>query len=157
FDGQGNSPPLGSAPACFSLDAGPAGGEDRCTSSERGAASLPRFVLTESSPPGRGRIVKSPNGLLPRPRAAYAQDSPADAEGDFYRAYSWCLNPYPMVREALGFLEGEIGRLGEVQEAWQAGEVMTNVYLLSCAVLNAADDYLRGRTFLLPKKLSALP
>jgi hydroxymethylpyrimidine pyrophosphatase-like HAD family hydrolase len=80
-----------------------------------------------------------------------------DAELNFYQGYAWCLNPFPSVRETVEHLKLEIDKLGKVREDWQAGEVMTNVFLLSCALLNAADDYLRGKTIRVPKKLAAVP
>jgi hydroxymethylpyrimidine pyrophosphatase-like HAD family hydrolase len=83
-------------------------------------------------------------------------DALPNTERDFYQAYSWCLNPYPTVGEALRHLAEEITRLAKVQPQWQLDEVTLNVYLLSCAVLNAVDDYLRGPTFLIPGAWSAL-
>jgi hydroxymethylpyrimidine pyrophosphatase-like HAD family hydrolase len=76
-------------------------------------------------------------------------------ELDFYQAYAWCLDPFPTVREAIGYLRGEIGRLEIVPDGWQRGEVATNVLLLSCALLNAADEYMRGPTLRMPRQLAA--
>jgi hydroxymethylpyrimidine pyrophosphatase-like HAD family hydrolase len=94
----------------------------------------------------------------PEPRPA---DTPAPppgvAEAEFYQAYPWCLNPYPTVRETLEYLGGELARLGRLREGWQLAEVMTNVYLLACAVANSADEYLRGKTLHLPKLAQAVP
>src|SRR5207237_7160646 len=39
---------------------------------------------------------------------------------------------------------------------WQRREAMTNVFLLGCALLNGVDDYLRGKTLRLPRRLVAL-
>jgi hypothetical protein len=75
---------------------------------------------------------------------------------DFYQSYSWCLNPYPTVREAIEHLRGEIDRLGAVPKGWQTEEVATNIFLLSCALLNAVDEYLRGPTLRMPRQLAAL-
>jgi hydroxymethylpyrimidine pyrophosphatase-like HAD family hydrolase/orotate phosphoribosyltransferase len=80
-----------------------------------------------------------------------------EGERSFYESYPWCLNPYPTVGDTIAHLGEEIGRLGSMPEGWQTAEVMTNVFLLSCTVLNAVDDYLRGKTFQLPRKLRALP
>ena len=80
-----------------------------------------------------------------------------EAERNFYQAYSWCLNPFPTVRETVEHLRNEIDRLAMTWAPWQTGEVMTNVYLLSCALLNAVDEYLRGKTFRLPRALTAVP
>jgi hydroxymethylpyrimidine pyrophosphatase-like HAD family hydrolase len=66
------------------------------------------------------------------------------AELDFYEGYAWSLNPHLTVREAIGHIREEIGRLPVVPCDWRAAEVVSNVYLLSCAVLNAAEEYLRG-------------
>jgi hydroxymethylpyrimidine pyrophosphatase-like HAD family hydrolase len=77
-------------------------------------------------------------------------------EADFYGAYPWCLNPYPTVGEAVEHLKRELARLGQERPDWQTGEVMTNVFLLSCALLNAVDDHLRGKTFSLPGRFGRL-
>jgi len=76
-------------------------------------------------------------------------------ECEFYKAYNWCLNPLPTVLEAIDHLRGEIDRLRVVPHDWQAGEVATNVFLLSCALLNAVDEYLRGRTIRMPRQAAA--
>lgn len=80
-----------------------------------------------------------------------------DTELDFYQGYAWCLNPFPTIRETVKYLGIELARLPRQREHWQTGEVMTNVYLLSCALLNAVDEYLRGKTLHLPGRLAALP
>jgi hypothetical protein len=80
-----------------------------------------------------------------------------EAEERFYGEYSWCLNPWLTVREAVERLSGELARLDAPMESWQRTEVMTNVYLLACALLNSADDYLRGSVYRLPHRLAALP
>jgi hypothetical protein len=74
------------------------------------------------------------------------------AELDFYSAYDSCLGPHLTVREAIDHLRGEIARLKIVPEGWQTGEVATNIFLLSCALLNGVDDYLRGPALRLPKQ-----
>jgi hydroxymethylpyrimidine pyrophosphatase-like HAD family hydrolase len=75
----------------------------------------------------------------------------------FYQDYSWTLNPFFTVGEAVKHLDEEISKLGLVGEAWQIHEVMTNIYLLFCAVLNSIDDYMHGPTLRLPKKVAKLP
>lgn len=80
-----------------------------------------------------------------------------DEERDFYEHYAWCLNPFPTVQEAVEHLRGEVDRLGAMPEAWQNNEVMTNVFLLACALLNAVDEYLRGKTLRVHPKLAAVP
>jgi hypothetical protein len=80
-----------------------------------------------------------------------------DEELEFYEGYPWCLNPYPTARETVAHLGRELDRLEKVGGGWQFGEVATNVFLLSCALLNTVDEYLRGRSLQLPKKAPAVP
>src|ERR1700676_5003273 len=89
------------------------------------------------------------------------EDAPAptevlQAELDFYESYAWCLNPHLTVREAIDHLHEEIERLAIVPPGWQTGEVATNVFLLSCGLLNCVDEYLRGPSLRLPWKLAAM-
>jgi hydroxymethylpyrimidine pyrophosphatase-like HAD family hydrolase len=88
-----------------------------------------------------------------QPAASAAQA----AELAFYQRYLWCLNPYLTVRETLTFLGGELKHLGKTQENWQTRELMTNVFLLSSALLNAVDEYLRGKDLALPKRAPRVP
>ena len=78
------------------------------------------------------------------------------AELDFYESYAWCLNPHLTVREAIDHLHEEIERLAVMPPGWQTGEVATNVFLLSCGLLNCIDEYLRGPSLRLPWKLAAM-
>jgi hydroxymethylpyrimidine pyrophosphatase-like HAD family hydrolase len=89
-------------------------------------------------------------------RASTRQDLLA-AELDFYSAYDWCLDPHLTICEAIDHLRGEIDRLKIVPEGWQTGEVATNIFLLSCALLNGIDEYLRGPTLRIPKQLTTRP
>jgi hydroxymethylpyrimidine pyrophosphatase-like HAD family hydrolase len=76
-------------------------------------------------------------------------------EREFYGAYDWCLNPLPTVLEAIDYLRGEIDRIRVVPHDWRADEVATNIFLLSCALLNTVDEYLRGRTLQMPRQAAA--
>jgi hydroxymethylpyrimidine pyrophosphatase-like HAD family hydrolase len=75
----------------------------------------------------------------------------------FYQAYPWSLNPLPTVGSAAAQLAGELDRLLAVPDGWPRAEVMTNVYLLSCILLNSVDDYLLGPLYRLPRRVAALP
>jgi hydroxymethylpyrimidine pyrophosphatase-like HAD family hydrolase len=77
-------------------------------------------------------------------------------ELDFYQAYDWCLNPHLTVHEAVGHLRDELDRLAIVPNGWQSREVATNILLLSGALLNCIDEYLRGATLRLPKRMAAM-
>ena len=90
-------------------------------------------------------------------QARQSEEFPAHllpAELAFYQEYDWCLDAFPTVRSGIAFLRREISRLNTPREEWQVAEVATNVFLLSCALLNAADGYLRGSTLRMPKRLA---
>lgn len=76
------------------------------------------------------------------------------AETNFYSAYDWSLDPHLTVGEAIKHLADEIDRLPSIPGGWQTNEVTTNVYLLSCSLLNGIDEYLRGHTLRLPAQLA---
>jgi hypothetical protein len=82
---------------------------------------------------------------------------PVDTEMTFYRDYAWTLNPIPTVRETINFLSNEITRLRTARDGWQVRELMTNVFLLSCSVLNSIDDYTHGSSYRVPSKALGLP
>ena len=82
---------------------------------------------------------------------------PVDTELAFFRNYVWTLNPFPTVEETINFLNNEITRLRTARETWHVRELMTNVFLLSCSVLNSVDDYIHGPSYRVPKKASRLP
>src|SRR6267378_7202364 len=70
----------------------------------------------------------------------------------FYQDYRWCLNPCPTFQETITYLKGELSKLGKVREEWHVTEVMTNVFLLSSALLNSVDDYQAERAYELPRR-----
>src|SRR2546425_374130 len=80
-----------------------------------------------------------------------------DAEERFYRRYPWCLNAFPTLGEIVGHLGQELERLPQLEEDWRRLEVMTNVFLLSCAVADTVDDYLHGDGYDFSKLTSAVP
>jgi hydroxymethylpyrimidine pyrophosphatase-like HAD family hydrolase len=77
-------------------------------------------------------------------------------EVDFYQDYAWCLDPYPTVHHAIEYLRIETDKLKIARSDWQTSEVVTNVFLLSCGLLNAVDEYLRGPTLRMPRRLAAI-
>ena len=77
------------------------------------------------------------------------------AELEFYQSYDWCLNPYLMVSEAIGHLREEVDKLVIMPNEWQVSEVATNIFLLSCGLLNSVDGYLRGSALQLPNRVAA--
>jgi hydroxymethylpyrimidine pyrophosphatase-like HAD family hydrolase len=83
-----------------------------------------------------------------------AQENPPPAELEFYQSYDWCLNPFLTVNEAKGRLHDELGRLATVPNGWQINEAATNIFLLSCGLLNCADEYLRGPALRLPDRVA---
>jgi hydroxymethylpyrimidine pyrophosphatase-like HAD family hydrolase len=83
------------------------------------------------------------------------QQSVLPAELEFYQSYDWCLNPYLIVSEAMGHLREEVDKLVIMPNEWQVSEVKTNIFLLSCGLLNCVDGYLRGSAFQLPNRVAA--
>jgi hypothetical protein len=75
-------------------------------------------------------------------------------ELEFYQSYEWCLNPYLTVSEAISHLRDEVEKLSNIPNGWQSSEVATNVFLLSCGVLNCIDEYLSGSKLRLPGRLA---
>jgi hydroxymethylpyrimidine pyrophosphatase-like HAD family hydrolase len=71
----------------------------------------------------------------------------------FYGSYDWSLNPHLTVDEAVDRLGGEIDRLGSVSRDWRLDEVATNVFLLAAGILNRIEEYVRGATLRLPRRL----
>jgi hypothetical protein len=76
-------------------------------------------------------------------------------ELEFYQFYDWCLNPYITVNEAIEHLGEEVEKPSVVRFSWQIGEVTTNIFLLSCGLLNCIDVHLLGAKLRLPKRLAA--
>ncbi len=84
-----------------------------------------------------------------------AQAGVLPAELEFYQSYDWCLNPYLTVSEAIDHIREEADKLVMVCADWQKAEVATNIFLLSCGLLNCVDEYLRGPALRLPGRLAA--
>ena len=80
-----------------------------------------------------------------------------ETEAGFYRQYSWCLNAFPTIGEVIEHLTDEISRLHQVGRDWQLTEVQANIFLLSCGVTDALDDYLLGSSYDFWKAQSVLP
>ena len=91
------------------------------------------------------------------PALALRDGALSDAESRFYRAYPWCLNVFPTVREVVHHLRRELSRLDAPGGDWQRGEVMTNVYLLSCAIADTVDDYVVGERFDFSQAAAVVP
>jgi hydroxymethylpyrimidine pyrophosphatase-like HAD family hydrolase len=79
------------------------------------------------------------------------------AEADFYRQYTWCLNAFPTIQEVIHNLSKELSKLGQVREDWHFLEVLTNIFLLSCTIIDTLDDYLLGQAYDLSKPAAAFP
>jgi len=87
-------------------------------------------------------------------RETEPDETPLESERRFYEAYVWCLTPCPKLCDAIVYLNREIDRLGTAEEDWRLAEIMTNVFLLSSALLTAVEDYLHRPTFRLPQRLT---
>ena len=80
-----------------------------------------------------------------------------DAESSFYGEYAWCLDVVPRIEEVVEHLRRELGRVEELEETWQRAEVMTNVFLLACAITDTIDDYLVGEAYDFSQVVRLLP
>ena len=74
-------------------------------------------------------------------------------ELEFYQTYQWSFNPHLTVGEAIGHLGEEVERLSILPSGWKIDEVATNIFLLSCGLLNCVDGYLRGLALRLPSRV----
>ena len=80
-----------------------------------------------------------------------------DSESRFYADYAWCLNIVPRIEEIVEHLRGELNKAEGLDDGWQRGEVMTNVFLLACAITDALDDYLVGEAYSFSKVSRLVP
>ena len=95
-------------------------------------------------------LVRDDSGGQTPPRECQPEPLPhhlLPTEAEFYQSYAWTLNAYPTIAEVVEHLRDEIRRMDSSQRGWQLAEVMTNVFLLACALSNAADDHLMGRGY----------
>ena len=84
-------------------------------------------------------------------------ESHLDIEREFYGSYGWCLNAYPSIGEVIQHLDRELTRYLISEQNWRRDEIARNVYLLSSAILDTADDYLLGRRYSFSKVLGVFP
>jgi hydroxymethylpyrimidine pyrophosphatase-like HAD family hydrolase len=82
---------------------------------------------------------------------------PLAEEAEFYERYSWCINALPTFQEVVEHLSEELAKLEHLQASWQQSEVLTNIFLLSCAITDTVDDYLPGASYDLSKISRVLP
>jgi hydroxymethylpyrimidine pyrophosphatase-like HAD family hydrolase len=111
---------------------------------------------TDEYPAVAAHSVSSPNDPAPNTRQAL-HALPLQSEVNFYSQYRWCLNAFPTIREVANHLSEELHKVDRVQEGWQRYEVLTNVFLLSCAITDTIDDYLAGNTYEFSKIQRLLP
>lgn len=79
-----------------------------------------------------------------------------EEELSFYAKYPWSLQVFPTVRDVIEHLREELAKVALPQREWQAKEAETNIFLLSCAICEAVDDYLLGVCYDLSKVASVL-
>jgi hydroxymethylpyrimidine pyrophosphatase-like HAD family hydrolase len=79
-----------------------------------------------------------------------------ESEEAFYGQYGWCLNAFPRLQEVAQHLTVELKKVDHVN-GWQYSEVVTNTFLLSCAITDTIDDYLLGNTLDFSKLVRILP
>src|SRR5436190_18234481 len=78
-------------------------------------------------------------------------------EAEFYSEYLWCLNPFLTMRELVGHFTVELHKLDRPLVSHQRSEVLSNVFLFSCAIIDTIDDYLLGDTYDFSKVARLVP
>src|SRR5260370_8796316 len=131
--------------------------------SEFGAANSDRQSASSAGKTAFGGQRLSTSEIIPAQANLFggaqldaAKAALLESELGFYQGYRGWLNPFPTVGETAALLDDELAKLGTTCEAWQVREVMTNVFLLGCTLLNSVDDYVRGPTLRSPKKRMGL-
>lgn len=109
-------------------------------------ATLPQ--IESSKPSEKSAISSSVAKALP---VAFLAE-----EEEFYSKYSWCLNALPKLNEVAERLASELNKLDKA-DGWQYSEVVTNIFLLSCAITDTVDDYLLGTVLDFSKLARVLP
>jgi hydroxymethylpyrimidine pyrophosphatase-like HAD family hydrolase len=112
-------------------------------------ARQPGSTATPQPPPCQTDTATAGRAVEP------GQVSLLSDELEFYQAHAWCLNPFLTVRDTIDRLRQETERFNCGPCDWRTHEAATNVYLLGGALLNSVDEYLRGPTLRLPRRLSA--
>jgi hydroxymethylpyrimidine pyrophosphatase-like HAD family hydrolase len=79
---------------------------------------------------------------------------PLPEEIAFYERHAWSLNPHLKLGEAHRRLREELMELQSEGTDWRRMESAVNAWLLASAILNAADERLRGKALKLPKPLA---
>ena len=82
---------------------------------------------------------------------------PLDAEAHFYARYDWCLNARPRLAGVVDHLRDELRRDVAGDEDWQRAERRINVFLLSCAITDALDDFLLGTQYDFSQATAVVP
>lgn len=90
-----------------------------------------------------------------RDESTFPAPPPLTEETEFYQQHAWCLNPHLTAFEAHRRLGEELTQLQGARIAWQRAEAAVNVWLLGSAILNAADERLRGKALKLPALLAS--
>src|SRR5947209_1035659 len=78
-------------------------------------------------------------------------------EAGFYQEYEWALNAFPTIGGVVEHLTTELDRLGKIPSGWRQDEVCNNIFLLSCTLSTAIDDYLVGTAYDFSRIQKALP
>jgi len=110
------------------------------------------FVNTAAVPPSNGPSLRGAGAGTERGSLPHLS-----SELDFYRRYPWALNVFPSVSDLKQSLQSEIQHLQSVPADWRRAEVVTNIFLLSCSLTGAVDDYLLGRRYDFGKAAAKLP
>src|SRR5262245_14796167 len=98
-----------------------------------------------------------PSERAPLARPTLLAPGLLEEEARFYHRYRWALNPFPTVDELRRRLREELRAWPTTPDDWRRHEVLTNVFLLACALANVADDFLAGDGYDLSRVAAVLP
>jgi hydroxymethylpyrimidine pyrophosphatase-like HAD family hydrolase len=79
---------------------------------------------------------------------------PLPDEVDFYERHAWCVQLHLTLAEAHRRLADELEFANGTPVGWQRSEAAVNIWLIGSAILNAADERLRGSVLKFPAPLA---
>lgn len=98
-----------------------------------------------------------PSDSLPPPGATALAPRLLQEEMRFYSRYRWVVNAFLTVDELCRRLRDELHAWPTMPCDWRRQEVLTNVFLLSCALADSVDDYLAGDGYDFSRAAAVLP
>ena len=102
-------------------------------------------------------VDADPSDSLPVTSAPALTPGLLEEEARFYGRYRWAVNAFPTVDELCRRLRDELHDWPTTPCDWRRHEVLTNIFLLSCALADSVDDYLTGDGYDFSQAAAVLP